>query len=88
MPFLLRFYQIQGYEQWGQPVNGFDQNPASDTQDISTSGSSSQSYSQSDESDDSSPDDLWLEEAARKYPCVAIEELGSILGIVFEDIFM
>ncbi|PVH68433.1 hypothetical protein DL98DRAFT_662180 [Cadophora sp. DSE1049] len=82
--YLLRFYQIQGYEQWGQAVDGFDQSPAGDTQDPLTSGSSSQS--QSDDSDDSSPDDLSLEEAARKYPRVAIEELGSILGIVFEDI--
>ncbi|KAL2060458.1 hypothetical protein VTL71DRAFT_9489 [Oculimacula yallundae] len=82
--YLLRFYQIQGYEQWGQTVDGFVQNPAGDTQDPSTSGSSSQS--QSDDSDDLSPDDLSLEEATRKYPRVAIEELGPILGIVFEDI--
>jgi len=72
------------HEQWGQTVDGFDQNPAGNTQDPSTSGSSS--HSQSDDSDDSSPDDLSLEEAARKYPRVAIEELGPIMGIVFEDI--
>lgn len=59
-------------------------NPAGNTQDPSTSGSSS--HSQSDDSDDSSPDDLSLEEAARKYPRVAIEELGLIQGVVFEDI--
>merc|ERR1712093_802225 len=28
--YLLRFYQIQGYDQWGQIVDGFDTNPASD----------------------------------------------------------
>lgn len=81
--YLLRFYQIQGYEQWGQTVDGFDQNLAGDTQDPSTSGPSSQP--QSDDSDDSSPDDLSLE-AVRKYPRVAIEELGPILGLVLEDI--
>ncbi|KAL5331350.1 hypothetical protein ACEPPN_000880 [Leptodophora sp. 'Broadleaf-Isolate-01'] len=82
--YLLRFYQIRGYEQWGQTIDGFDQNPRGGTQDPSTSGSSSRS--QSDDSDDSSPADLSLEEAARKYPRVAIEELGPILGVVFEDI--
>jgi len=81
---LLRFYQIQGYDQWGQTVDGFDTNPASDIQDPSTSGSSS--HSQSDDSDDSPLDASSLVEAVRKYPRLAIEELAPILGIVFEDI--
>ncbi|KAH8674369.1 hypothetical protein BGZ60DRAFT_429385 [Tricladium varicosporioides] len=73
--YLLRFYDIQGYQYWGQT------NHVSSIDD----GSSGKSGSQSD-SDDSSQQDLSFEDAVRSYPHVAIDELGSRLGLVLEDI--
>ncbi|KAH6675961.1 hypothetical protein B0J14DRAFT_699314 [Halenospora varia] len=73
--YLLRFYDIQGHQHWGQ-IN--------DTRNTDDS-SSGESGSQSD-SGDSSPQDLSFEDAVRNYPHVAMDELGSRLGLVLEDI--
>ncbi|KAH6675182.1 hypothetical protein B0J14DRAFT_637845 [Halenospora varia] len=73
--YLLQFYDIQGHQHWGQI------NHARNTDDSSSCESGSQS-----DSDDSSPQDLSFKDAVRNYPDVAIDELGSRLGLVLEDI--
>ncbi|KAH6668367.1 hypothetical protein B0J14DRAFT_566897 [Halenospora varia] len=60
---------------WGQ------KNHARNTDDSSSDESGSQS-----DSDDSSPQDLSFKDAVRNYPDVAIDELGSRLGLVLENI--
>ncbi len=61
--------------------NDFPQVSASNTDDGSTDGSNSLP-----DLDDPLREELSLEEAVRKYPHFAIDELGSRLGLVVEDI--
>ena len=79
--YLVRFYDIQGYEHWGAVDVAFPENSANDIDDGSSDGSNSSLHS-----DDSSQQKLSLEDAVRRYPHVAVEELASRIGLVLEEI--
>jgi hypothetical protein len=74
---LVRFYNIIGHEHWEESIDNFTDNPHDISSEISNSSS---------ESDDSSSQKLSLEDAIRKYPLRALEELATCVGIVFENI--
>jgi hypothetical protein len=69
--YLIRFYDIQGYEYWGRDE---DYSSESDTDNRSSDRSNS------------SQQHVSLEEAVRKYPLDALNELASCFGLVFSDI--
>jgi len=71
--YLVQFFDIHGYEHWGEGIYDFDDSP--DTGSNSTS-----------DSDDSSQYTPSLKDAIRKHPIRAIEELAARLGIEFEKI--
>jgi hypothetical protein len=74
---LIRFYDIVGHEHWGESTDHFTDKPH---------GIPSKTSNSSSESDDSSPKILSLEDAIRKYPLRAMDELATRVGIVFENI--
>lgn len=74
---MVRFYDIVGHEHWEESIDHCTDNPH---------GISSETSNSSSESDDSLPRTLSLEDAVRKYPLRAIEELATRVGIVFENI--
>ncbi|KAF4634478.1 hypothetical protein G7Y89_g3628 [Cudoniella acicularis] len=73
--YLVRFYDIQGFEYWGRPLYP-----------TSASDSNDESSDESDSLSDPSQQHLSIEDAVRKYPGIAIDELASRLGLVFQDI--
>jgi hypothetical protein len=73
--YLVGFYDVQGYETW-------EQADAESTKDSSEDTSSKRPSS----SDKGSQEGQALEDAVRKYPQMAVEALGSLIGLV-EDNF-
>jgi len=72
--YLVRFYDIQGYEHWRAENFDFNDNQAGDSEGWS-----------SGESDSSQPH-LSLEDAIRSYPYRAVEELATCVGIGLQKI--
>ncbi|KAI9796724.1 MAG: hypothetical protein M1835_003305 [Candelina submexicana] len=72
--YLIRFYKIQGYEEWGRDADSF--------KGYSDSNDSSEGTSESSRS----PVLISLEEAVRSNPEIAHRALGAQLGLAYDEI--
>ena len=72
--YLIRFYKIQGYEEWGRDADSLEGYSDSDTSSEGTSESSRL------------PMPIPLEEAVRSNPEIAHRALGAQLGLAYDEI--
>ena len=72
--YLIRFYKIQGYEEWGRDADSLEGYSDSDDSSEGTSESSRL------------PMPISLEEAVRSNPEIAHRALGAQLGLAYDEI--